>query len=155
MDLDRDRRRRLRRCFPRTRGDGPVMWIESRSIYRFPPHARGWTALLNGLAHLLDVSPARAGMDPHNKQRDSENVSFPRTRGDGPALPSARPPVNVFPPHARGWTLSELIVAVAAAVSPARAGMDRPRSPAAWSRISFPRTRGDGPEGRIPSLYTF
>ena len=33
-------------------------------LIEFPPHARGWTRLLNPVLSDVQVSPARAGMDP-------------------------------------------------------------------------------------------
>ena len=98
--------------------------------------------------------------------------SFPRTRGDGPVQFKDAARGFEFPPHARGWTQTDAEKVAAEKVSPARAGMDRTRGdgpdakeirvvqdefpPAragmdprfGWlkrSRLSFPRTRGDGP----------
>ena len=71
--------------------------------------------------------------------------SFPRTRGDGPAIHTVASTAARFPPHARGWTVGCQTAHGDPAVSPARAGMDLLRR-AATARVSrFPRTRGDGP----------
>ena len=139
----REPRRSLR--FPRTRGDGPQQRFELATGEAFPPHARGWT-LRRRLRHaLLEVSPARAGMDPLPSQRRTNAACFPRTRGDGPQKQMPPEHGNGFPPHARGWTLLTWSLSVARVVSPARAGMDLVSSmpPITWVR--FPRTRGDGP----------
>ena len=84
-------------------------------------------------------------MDRVYLQESKKRSRFPRTRGDGPygyLVPRGN---IVFPPHARGWTLATEHTSSNRLVSPARAGMDHGRSVDMWSRVSFPRTRGDGP----------
>ena len=54
-----------RRCFPRTRGDGPNTDYAVIDLATFPPHARGWTWIQRGLRKVCGASPARAGMDLH------------------------------------------------------------------------------------------
>ena len=56
---------------------------------------------------------------------------------------------EMFPPHARGWTLSSRHRERGSWVSPARAGMDRRESLAPGARLGFPRTRGDGPDAQL------
>ena len=95
----------------------------------------------------------------------SAEVSFPRTRGDGPCSEPHPKMSRRFPPHTRGWTLQHQNRPIPVGVSPAHAGMDPARShirrcpggfPAhagmdpstseqADTSRSFPRTRGDGP----------
>ena len=43
MDPGRPSGVRVEPCFPRTRGDGPVVSIPSTVSSTFPPHTRGWT----------------------------------------------------------------------------------------------------------------
>ena len=155
------------RCFPRTRGDGPLL-EECRRADKyiwFPPHTRGWTV---GDAVILDPFP---------------EPGFPRTRGDGPVHVSpraqtARPCVSPahagmdrmalrpirhcfsfvrFPPHTRGWTPCHRIfpARTITMVSPAHAGMDPVPSdfPSSNDYDGFPRTRGDGPK-TLESRFT-
>ena len=51
-------------CFPRTRGDGPVMGRTLPGCSPFPPHSRGWTPRTGSFGASAPVSPALAGMDP-------------------------------------------------------------------------------------------
>ena len=59
----------------------------------------------------------------------------------------------MLPPHARGWTGENEGVHEGVPASPARAGMD----PVEYTRrgwmLSFPRTRGDGPDHRFRYSY--
>ena len=85
-------------------------------------------------------------MDPDPTASLSRMCCFPRTRGDGPYSLLALWPFGKFPPHARGWTVSEPVLYIDPTVSPARAGMDRHHlRELDRSRQCFPRTRGDGP----------
>ena len=101
--------------------------------------------MASSVSHKVFASPARAGMDPSRTLSSICKSGFPRTRGDGPMLaiqtmidemfpPHARgwtlPPHPqrfgfVVPPHARGWTLLSGYRSSLQCVSPARAGMDR------------------------------
>ena len=138
-------RRDFNRCFPRMRGDGPVIRVPVLPARRFPPHARGWT-LLNQLRVLGSVvSPACAGMDPVRARRPEDDPGFPRMRGDGPDVTAASHHRPTFPPHARGWTVSKRTSLTWKQVSPACAGMDPLRSARTRRPSRFPRMRGDGP----------
>ena len=140
---------RIKRCFPRMRGDGPVMASERSRLSGFPPHARGWTGAHAAsltrppttfpphargwtlqryfFSSKLRVFPACAGMDRSSTNVSTGNDRFPRMRGDGPVLFCWMGRVrHAFPPHARGWTL---IVLQGGDVQTTR----------------FPRMRGDGP----------
>ena len=125
--------RREYRGFPRTRGDGPAI-SPSKPMPPSFPRTRGdgpGPSTLLPSFRKQDVSPARAGMDPCPCRILARiRGRFPRTRGDGPAghegevqrcqwVSPARagmdPTVtassgldeqSLFPPHARGWTLS-------------------------------------------------
>ena len=132
-------------CFPRTRGDGPASARRWRKQHEFPPHARGWTGTTGVVVKIDSVSPARAGMDRGPGSHWKGRLRFPRTRGDGPSSSSRAAWTAAFPPHARGWTPAPARAVLAVEVSPARAGMDRMRSPESSSSWCFPRTRGDGP----------
>ena len=132
-------------CFPRTRGDGPFRSAWSWVRFSFPPHARGWTSRCPRRSRRTEVSPARAGMDPPIPSVGPNLYRFPRTRGDGPAVMGMLDDGKRFPPHARGWTPSWRASGLLLQVSPARAGMDRRTAWLRRGRLSFPRTRGDGP----------
>ena len=159
MDRPGALRGRTSRSFPRTRGDGPLLWSNIQTLQPFPPHTRGWTLiLLHPGAHLF-VSPAHAGMDRTRGRRTRGPHRFPRTRGDGPAASPRIALRLMFPPHTRGWTAGAHARAVRRRVSPAHAGMDRGASWCTGSlgcfprtRVAlgcFPRTRGDGPSGCV------
>ena len=71
--------------------------------------------------------------------------SFPRIRGDVPAVKSAQEKVNKFSPHTRGCSADWVTAAVQLGVFPAYAGMFR-KGRGVFSRCSgFPRIRGDVP----------
>ena len=147
MDLPRRRREGSSSCFPRTRGDGPFLIDGGVWAAGFPPHSRGWTLEGHGPVRLSHVSPALAGMDPSRASSRARRPSFPRTRGDGPRLPSSPAKWCGFPPHSRGWTRRDPPFHVIRHVSPALAGMDPRPSRSTKCNSSFPRTRGDGPLG--------
>ena len=157
MDLTFSRTSPVAGSFPRTRGDGPRRSSLSTGSALFPPHARGWTVPEAVADGVLQVSPARAGMDPYRRVRSPHVSRFPRTRGDGPSAPSPSRSATAFPPHARGWTLRTVAESVSNRVSPARAGMDPSRTRSTGARRCFPRTRGDGPEAeaRMPRKREF
>ena len=139
-------------CFPRTRGDGPPICHGSEPLGEFPPHTRGWTVCTGIVWTLSRVSPAHAGMDRSEEHAQVRERRFPRTRGDGPTY---HPPCLMllsFPPHTRGWTLTRCDMQLPPRVSPAHAGMDPLPQARTKTGRGFPRTRGDGPVGRSPSL---
>ena len=145
MDRPLDQPCHAQTRFPRTRGDGPHGRRYGHIVGVFPPHTRGWTGVGFDPEPFLCVSPAHAGMDRCNVHANLLCWSFPRTRGDGPALVGAVKDVLLFPPHTRGWTSSKHQKDGHCMVSPAHAGMDRTLTHAARPYRSFPRTRGDGP----------
>ena len=124
MDPRKRPRQRLRRGFPRTRGDGPLSTPAWRTFGAFPPHARGWTVRRSAGGDPV-VSPARAGMDRSPIPGPFRRPFPPHARGWTPGRHSAGH-IMGFPPHARGWTLKILACLQ-------------------LRRRSFPRTRGDGP----------
>ena len=131
--------------FPRERGDGPKAEAGHRSIFVFPPRARGWTRRAVRILDAVRVSPASAGMDLAPGRRTPPPRCFPRERGDGPVSGKAGEAVDPFPPRARGWTLAPECPQWTPSVSPASAGMDLGRSRLGAAGLRFPRERGDGP----------
>ena len=94
----------------------------------------------------------------------------PRTRGDGPSFDPARPAVEAFSPHTRGWPGVQPGDPPNSGVLPAHAGMARTFVGASRAAVEFsphtrgwpggagqglqrqlcsPRTRGDGPTTAI------
>ncbi len=75
---------RLRRCRPRTRGDGPPPTLLGQLLTKSAPHPRGWSRRIRREVGAGRVGPAPAGMvlplAPPLRQRTRR----PRTRGDGP-----------------------------------------------------------------------
>ena len=69
--------------FPRTRGDGPALYLAVRAQDRFSPHTRGWTPEHPAIVRDAMVSPARVGMDLRPRRVCPDGGRFPRTRGDG------------------------------------------------------------------------
>ena len=135
----------FRLCFPRRRGDGPMMAATQISATEFPPQARGWTRARSRRRRFPGVSPAGAGMDRRPGSARTASPGFPRRRGDGPSQNCPAIFGAMFPPQARGWTLGCPELPVRQSVSPAGAGMDRERPAGAERRPGFPRRRGDGP----------
>ena len=90
--------------FPRTRGDVPSreQWNSPRCL--LPPHTRGCTHCRHQGDAAVDASPAHAGMYRRGKPAATTSSSFPRTRGDVPALGEFAAPVRELPPHTRGCT---------------------------------------------------
>ena len=105
MDPLHSVRLRPRKCFPRTRGDGPVSSSVMATGSRFPPHTRGWTGVRFARVRPGRVSPAHAGMDLLRSGARALNNCFPRTRGDGPNSRFRATATSSFPPHTRGWTV--------------------------------------------------
>ena len=116
---------------PRTRGDGPQSRLARVVPVSAPPHARGWTPLLQHAVMVALGSPARAGMDRQPGRAGRMRPGLPRTRGDGPVLDALLDGLQGAPPHARGWTAGRASWSRYAGGSPARAGMDRRRAPCA------------------------
>ena len=141
------RRRRCKRgrCFPRTRGDVPVIWLGSEANSTFPPHTRGCTWNMGIVDHKSTVSPAHAGMYRRTWSRIRRIPCFPRTRGDVPVIPDGYDVTSMFPPHTRGCTLDDRLLIKYRPVSPAHAGMYRMVVRLRPGHPGFPRTRGDVP----------
>ena len=134
-----------REGFPRTRGDVPLEEEVAILKDKFPPHTRGCTFSAAVIFALTEVSPAHAGMYRSTGNPISRAPGFPRTRGDVPIKGAKGIGPKTFPPHTRGCTIADDMLALAQAVSPAHAGMYRTTSYHLRFSESFPRTRGDVP----------
>ena len=114
----------------------------------FPPHRRGWTVGEIWWAPFNTVSPAQRGWTA-GLSTGTLRPSFPRTGGDGPQFLHAIDRGAQFPPHRRGWTVTDVITGLEQGivrVSPAQAGMDlRLDLHGQLESVGFPRTGGDGP----------
>ena len=79
---------------------------------------------------------------------------FPRTRGDGPPAACFTHDMPLVPPHPRGWSLSDRRAARPVLGSPAPAGMVPDELGLQADACRFPRTRGDGPDNKLPAFAT-
>ena len=113
------------RCFPRVRGDVPLIGPLLDLVVEFSPRARGCSEDDQMLLTMVDVFPACAGMFPRKPKDTNQPNRFPRVRGDVP---------NIWP----GCTLVY-------PVFPACAGMFRKPRCFLFDRAGFPRVRGDVP----------
>ena len=132
---------------PRPRGDGPFHLASSGWTCVCSPPARGWTVVGLQSVGLVNVFPARAGMDRFPSCSAVFGPSVPRPRGDGPEMVTLRQLPESCSPPARGWTDVGRFAGGVTDVFPARAGMDRRGSAAGRRGSSVPRPRGDGPSG--------
>src|SRR5690606_13187064 len=76
-------------------------------VWRCPPN-RGRlrsTSTMDALAQVWEVSPAYAGIDLRPRRSFAGGESFPRIRGDRPALRWTTLSLTTFPPHTRGSTV--------------------------------------------------
>ena len=145
MFRDRPQPQNPTACFPRVRGDVPIIMFEQIKRYRFSPRARGCSHQNKNSAGGVLVFPACAGMFLGVRVSRVWRWSFPRVRGDVPIPPQCCPPWPQFSPRARGC--SEYIFSLAAGpqVFPACAGMFLTYTDSRWSERRFPRVRGDVP----------
>ena len=74
---------------------------------------------------MIAVSPAYAGIDRAHPALAHLCASFPRIRGDRPAIQRGALVWSEFPPHTRGSTPAGFIPPGGFGVSPAYAGIDR------------------------------
>ena len=140
-----------RRCFPRRRGDAPLLVASWRKAGSFPPQARGCTSSVRRDPAIPPVSPAGAGMHPGSLRSHPGPPGFPRRRGDAPRVASPLTIRNPFPPQARGCTFAGHTDPIGRPVSPAGAGMHLRLTAVASTSRSFPRRRGDAPRPRPPA----
>ena len=112
-------------CFPRIRGDAPVVQRQLGHASAFSPHTRGCSIKPGFYPISQAVFPAYAGMLPPATWLRSRRWGFPRIRGDAPFSDPAAKTGYGFSPHTRGCS-----------------GLHLPR---AHHRTRFPRIRGDAP----------
>ena len=130
---------------PRMRGDRPSREMEFPETLEFTPHARGST--LRTLADYQNalVYPACAGIDPVAGGFRGNRPSLPRMRGDRPRRTLLVARKGGFTPHARGSTLSLILIGNSRSVYPACAGIDPDPSVKPPFYVCLPRMRGDRP----------
>ena len=120
-------------CFPRARGDRPVLKSFEYFFKKFPPRTRGSAHRGNNSLANHPVSPAHAGIGlVTNRARPS--------RGG----------LRVFPPRTRGSALARIQGLAIAAVSPAHAGIGHLLALVGPTAPGFPRARGDRPGTEKP-----
>ena len=131
--------------FPLTRGDGPSGGLTWTATMVFSPHAGGWSAVGEDPARAPEVFPSRGGMVRRKQSRNRHQSRFPLTRGDGPCDGVSCAVLDLFSPHAGGWSERLRLPHRPRSVFPSRGGMVRRKSRGAHETSSFPLTRGDGP----------
>jgi len=145
MDPQRDTSCCATGASPRASGDGPAIRSLPWMSHFVAPRERGWTLDAQHPIVLGVRRPARAGMDPDGQELGSEARPSPRASGDGPSGDALELAVKLVAPRERGWTLMVLYGYLRVHRRPARAGMDRNRSPLPDRPHPSPRASGDGP----------
>ena len=101
------------------------------------------------------VFPTPVGMDRMIFRIIGGAVSFPHTRGDGPASSPVLCDASMFSPHPWGWTATNWPPAEGKGVFPTPVGMDRTSNSRQARLRRFPHTRGDGPSDMACSISSF
>ena len=132
-------------CFPRIRGDVPLLHHTPHNLAVFSPHTRGCSAGRLDRTPARIVFPAYAGMFRGLASNTSPRLRFPRIRGDVPEYQSRSYRKIMFSPHTRGCSTDMERLNLEFQVFPAYAGMFRRPQFSFFTFISFPRIRGDVP----------
>ena len=117
------------RCFPRVRGDVPLLVRVAAFQERFSPRARGCSQKIFTAWAASLVFPACAGMFPTPGRSFWGCCGFPRVRGDVPCQGAVCSTLTAFSPRARGCS-----------------AVESPNNPV---ELRFPRVRGDVPSNRM------
>ena len=133
------------KCFPRTRGDVPVASGGLLEVHSFSPYTRGCSVQRSFLNWDMKVFPVHAGMFRVSLLASVGVVGFPRTRGDVPHSSKNRATNTLFSPYTRGCSVGTGVVSPCLHVFPVHAGMFRTINPRGGRDVRFPRTRGDVP----------
>ena len=136
---------RGRRCFPHSRGDGPIPWSVVVSSPEFSPLAWGWSDVFHGSGVKASVFPTRVGMVRIFWPTGSSGFRFPHSRGDGPLYTYHLQSGMRFSPLAWGWSDLTDVLENNGEVFPTRVGMVRGFRTEPCPPSSFPHSRGDGP----------
>ncbi len=139
---------------PRTRGDGPVLDSVPKTFSPCSPHPRGWSRRPGEGHRDRWLLPAPAGMVPDLPVRGDDVATAPRTRGDGPWLTEMGRLGGDCSPHPRGWSLGTGVLYTKDALLPAPAGMVPCALRWRTAVATAPRTRVDGPYGRLLGTIT-
>ena len=111
--------------FPHSRGDGPMRGQFRQSNIPFSPLAWGWSARMVGISDMTFVFPTRVGMVRDARLGKGDTVSFPHSRGDGPASRFPQSVRTSFSPLAWGWSEGPGECRDSSGVFPTRVGMVR------------------------------
>ena len=130
---------------PRARGDQPSRGRWASVQRASSPRARGSTLDTACGAVVMDVFPARAGINLTRGRRSTARTSLPRARGDQPFPWLMAHFEAMSSPRARGSTLQLASDDTIDWVFPARAGINRPPALQRLARSGLPRARGDQP----------
>ena len=112
--------------FPHTRGGGPYEPKNDDSVFRFSPHAWGWTSRSIQKLKQKVVFPTRVGVDLYDPAIFDARSGFPHTRGGGPKPQTSITQGRRFSPHAWGWTAQGEAGNRRRSVFPTRVGVDLP-----------------------------
>ena len=136
-------------CFPRARGDVPHPNTKNLCDLKFSPRTRGCSLSPTSADDTDDVFPAHAGMFPSVDVTDGSLHSFPRARGDVPAMGNAYQLAQAFSPRTRGCSLVRPPNHFGTGVFPAHAGMFLIEPLHDFVQFCFPRARGDVPSKKV------
>src|SRR5436190_542470 len=94
---------------PHTRGDGPAVRLFDCQLFKFSPHAWGWSGMTLHRLCPLAVLPTRVGMVRTATHHFERQEGSPHTRGDGPFNGTSDVITIAFSPHAWGWSAPSVI----------------------------------------------
>ena len=141
-------------CFPRVRGDVPVLTPGVGGLGEFSPRARGCSGAFVFQTDFSIVFPACAGMFLNIDATATQAWCFPRVRGDVPDLFMAGVDVDaVFPACAGMFPRSPLCKLLATGFPRVRGDVPR-KNPLTIKVGGFPRVRGDVPRNPKTPLAT-
>ncbi|CCH29285.1 hypothetical protein BN6_19655 [Saccharothrix espanaensis DSM 44229] len=139
-----------RGSLPRASGGGPFTVVAPMTVVTSSPRERGWSVLQVLVGRGLEVFPARAGVVPDGLTAGLVEACLPRASGGGPSVSPSPTTTATSSPRERGWSHVAALVAVHAAVFPARAGVVRRHHPHPDPTGSLPRASGGGPRSHRP-----
>ena len=95
----------VNKCFPRARGDVPVLFQKIGTVTVFSPRTRGCSERAARGRHRPCVFPAHAGMFRFPIDAKYSKTRFPRARGDVPREKQKKDPHQLFSPRTRGCSV--------------------------------------------------
>ena len=139
-------------CFPRIRGDVPIVGTGQVTVPSFSPHTRGCSPACRTVGRYHPVFPAYAGMFRRTGSPAVVPHGFPRIRGDVPHPTTWLNGGEWFSPHTRGCSGQNATADFPLGVFPAYAGMFLRSLSRGMTQRCFPRIRGDVPASAMAEL---